>query len=96
MLASIIYGIGMGAGYAVKGWFSKAKTENSEFDWMKFGSTLVVGGVVGGVGAYLGLTYEAASVSLETIGLLTVVDAGAIAFLHALKKKIWSLKSPQK
>lgn len=75
MIVKILIGIGSGIlsglGAAALGF---AKSAGSEFDWKNFVQTLIVGGFVGGVAGYIGITYQNSLDWLATTGGLTLFE----------------------
>jgi hypothetical protein len=87
MVLSIIYGAIVGAGRSL---YKYNKLEDTDFDWSKFFKTAIIGAAIGGIASYYGATFEVMSTNLETIGLLTIIDFGAIAITNAVLKKIYN------
>lgn len=87
-VSSILYGVGVGFFYSLKGWFSKTNSKSSDFNWKKLIKTLVIGGIIGGVASQFGMTFEAAQTSMESISILTALDVGVTVFINTVLKKI--------
>jgi len=88
---SIVWGAVSGIGYAMNGWFSKAKEKDSKFDWKKFTKTAIIGAIIGGAATQFGMTFETMSASLQGLGILTAIDVGVLAFVNKIWKKISNL-----
>ncbi len=85
-IVSVLYGAAIGITRSLYGWSGK---EDEPFDFVKFGKTAIIGAVVGGLAAASGLTFESMSASLQTMGILTVIDYGATALLNRIGTSIW-------
>lgn len=94
VLASIVYGAGVGIAYSLKGWMSKAKKtekEGKNFDIKKLVVTAIIGAVIGGIATQFGMSFESASTTLQGLGLITAIEGGALAFVNTVWKKIQNL-----
>jgi hypothetical protein len=87
MIGTIVYGVAVGASRSLYG-YDKAKGE--AFDWTKFAKTAIIGGVVGGLAAYSGVTFEVMTTSLENFGIMTMVTYGGTIAADFVVKKIYA------
>jgi len=78
LLITVAKGVVMGA---IAGILGYAKNVGEDFELGKFAQTLIIGGFVGGYGAYTGVEYVEAFDYLSGIG--------AITLLEYVKKTIW-------
>ena len=83
ILASIGYGIANGMIITFTGY---AKSHGEDWDWAKAIQTVIVGGFVGGVAGYYGMTFTTAQDWLESIGAITLFEY--------IKKAIWKRIKP--
>lgn len=81
-IQAILLGIGAGITYALTGY---AKKQGENFNWMKFGTTIIIGTVIG-------IISTVTSFDMATV-YAYIINIGAIAFvenvLKALKRKMW-------
>ena len=88
MYETILIGIGAGVAngiiLAVLG-YAKSKPEGEEFDKNKLVQTVVVGGVVGGIAGYSGITYTQSYEWLSTMGAVGLIEYGKKAIWRTLK-----------
>ena len=82
--------IGIGAGIAngliiAVLCYAKSKPDGEEFDKTKLVQTAVVGGVVGGIAGYSGISYTQSYEWLASMGAITLIEYGKKALIRKLK-----------
>lgn len=90
---SVIHGAMLGAGYALKGWFSKRneKFDKRKFNAVKFVPPIIVAAVIGGIAGYYGMGYETAAANINNFVAISTLELGATIFVKELLKKIKSI-----
>jgi len=81
MISTIIYGIGAGITYALTG---VAKSQGEEWDWSKFATTVIIGGLAGTAIYFTGNSVAEEYSFLISLGLTPIVQN----LVTALWKKI--------
>jgi hypothetical protein len=73
-----LYGIGGGVAsaviYAMTAYMKAVVDNKEEFDYVKFGTTIVIGAIVGVVMSVFHVTYDVATTWLTTIGIVVIVE----------------------
>lgn len=72
-LMTIVTGIGAGVTYGLS---TFAKKEKQPFDWNKFGTTVVVGGLAGLGTSLLNIPVETSQMYLIQLGAVPIVENG--------------------
>lgn len=70
-VATIISGIGAGVTYALTGW---GKKEGQKFDYVKFGTTVIIGGISGLVFSLTNMPLDATMTYLTNLGIVPVTE----------------------
>jgi len=92
MYDHIIGGAIAGLGYSLLGYGKNLKEKEESFDWTKFGKSIVICTVVGGVTGYTGADFNAALTGSMGIAITSVVN-NAVRFVKTfLEKKGVKLK----
>lgn len=81
-ITQIIFGAGAGVTYALT---SFAKKEGQQFNFLKFGTTIVIGAAAGAGQGLIGMPLEGAHTYLISLGATPIVE-NAIKFIW---RKIW-------
>jgi len=75
MLEAIALGVAAGLGYALSGWLKSVRRGRlEEFDGYKFGQSLIVGAIVGGVSGAMGISLETTHQFFLNVGGVTLVE----------------------
>ena len=87
IMIGIAAGVANGGIVAILG-YAKSKPEGEEFDAAKLVQTAVVGGVVGGIAGFQGITYLQSYEWLSTMGAIGLIEYTKKAIWRTLKKKL--------
>ena len=84
IIVSVVIGIGAGALYSLKNYFTK--TPVPEFEKVKFVRTVIIGGIAGGAAAYDPLVTEDVVVTfLVNMGYVALIDKTVVIVYQKLK-----------
>ena len=78
---SILSGIGAGITYALTSW---GKKEGQEFDWIKFGRTVILGAICGMAFEVTGAPFDLTMTYLINLGAVPVIEN----LLLIIKRKV--------
>lgn len=82
-ITQILIGAGAGVTYGLTGF---AKSEGEQIDWVKLGTTVIIGAAAGAVGAVAKWELPVAYDFMISAGAVAIIENA----LKALKRKIWN------
>jgi len=72
-IGAILAGVGAGVTFSLSAYFKK---KDQDFQWGKFGSTLVVGAIAGAVSGFLDMPVGAGYDYVASLGLTPLIENG--------------------